>query len=75
MPIDLVRRLKKTTPKRGLSRFLTDAAMEKIEKIEKEKTLKELLAAPPAFTDIEDPASYIRKERKLDEKRLKRLGL
>ncbi len=41
----------------------------KIARIEKEKALKELLEAPASFEEIKDSASYIRKLRRLDEKR------
>jgi hypothetical protein len=75
LPNDLVTKLKKSVPKRGISRFLSDAAAEKITKEEREKAFKELLEGPPAFPDIKDSVAYIRKMRRLDEKRLKRLGI
>lgn len=75
LPSNLVKDLKKLVPRRGLSRFLTEAAREKIKAKERVKAFKELLEAPPAFIDIEDSVKYVRKMRGLDEKRLKRLGV
>jgi len=75
IPTETAEKLKKITPKRGVSKFLAEAAEEKISKLEREKALKELLEAPPTFTDIKDSAKYIGKMRRLDEKRLKRLGI
>ena len=74
-PKELVDALKVTVPTRGISKFLSEAAKEKIAKLKKEKALKELLEAPPAFTKIKDSIKYIREMRRLDNKRLKRLGL
>lgn len=53
---------------------MAKAAEEKIEKLEREKALKELLEAPPAF-DVKNSVKCIRKMRRLDEKRMKRLGI
>ncbi|KKU12073.1 MAG: hypothetical protein A2126_02295 [Candidatus Woykebacteria bacterium GWB1_45_5] len=75
IPTETATKLKKIAPKRGVSSFLASAAEEKISRIEREKALKELLEAPPAFTDIKDSVKYIRKMRRLDEKRMKRLGI
>ncbi len=75
MPSDLLKELREKIPSRGISRFLSEAAREKIAEKEREKAFKELLEAPPAFPDIKDSVSYIRKMRRLDEKRMKRLGL
>ena len=75
LPSDLVKELKKKIPSRGISRFLSEAAREKIAKEERERAFKELLEAPPAFPDIKDSVSYIRKMRRLDEKRMRRLGI
>ena len=75
MPTEIAERLKEVAPKRGVSKFLADAAEEKIKKLEREKALKELLAMPPTFTDVKDSVEYIRKMRRLDEKRMKRLGI
>lgn len=75
LPSDLVKDLKKRVARRGLSRFLTDAARAKIKLEEREKAFRELLEAPPAFPQIKDSAAYIHTMRRLDEKRLKRLGV
>ena len=75
LPIDLVKELKEKVPARGFSRFLSEAAMEKIAVEKRRRALRELLEAPPSFIDIRDSAAYIRKMRRLDEKRLKRLGV
>jgi len=75
IPTETATKLKKIAPKRGVSSFLAEAAEEKISKLEREKALKELLEAPPTFTDINDSVKYIRKMRRLDEKRMKRLGI
>ena len=75
LPNDLVKELREKVPSRGISRFLSEAAREKITKEEREKAFKELLEGPPAFLDIKDSVSYIRKMRRLDEKRIRRLGI
>ncbi len=75
LPKEVADILKKDIPPRGISKFLAEAAREKIREIEREKALKELLKAPAAFTEIRDSVAYIRKMRRLDERRMKRLGL
>ena len=75
IPAETVAKIKKTAPKRGVSRFLTEAAEEKIKKLEREKALKELLAMPPTFTHIKDSRKWIRDLRRRDLKRMKRLGI
>lgn len=75
LPRDLIKELKEKIPSRGISKFLSDAAREKISEKERIKAFKELLEAPPAFTEIKDSVSYIRKMRSLDEKRMRRLGI
>lgn len=72
---DVLTMLRRYVPERGLSRFLADAATEKLEKIKREKAFNELLAAPPTFTGIRNSAAYIRRMRRLDGKRAKRLGI
>lgn len=69
-------KLKKIAPKRGISKFLTEAAEEKINKVEREKALKELLEAPPTFTFLKGKnaaVNWVGKLRAEDEKRLKRI--
>lgn len=75
LPSDLVKELKEKVPSRGISRFLSEAAIEKMEKEKRDRAFKELLEAPPAFTEIKDSVAYVRKMRRLDEKRMKRLGI
>lgn len=76
LPSDLVKDLKKRVAPRGLSRFLTEAAREKIKTEEREKAFKELLEAPPAFTFLKGKnaaVKWVRELRAEDEKRLKRV--
>ena len=76
LPRDLVRELKEKVPSRGISRFLSEAAREKITERERIKAFKELLEAPPAFTFLKGKnaaVNWVRKLRKEDEKRLKRV--
>lgn len=75
LPRNLLKELKEKVPPRGISRFLSDAAEKKIEEEEEKKAFRELLEAPPAFPHIKDSVAYIRKMRRLDEKRMKRLGI
>ena len=75
LPRDLVKELKEKIPSRGLSKFLADAAEEKVEELTREEALKELLAAPPAFPHIKDSVKWVRDLRRRDLKRLKRLGI
>ena len=76
LPSDLVKDLKKRTSPRGVSRFLTEAAREKIAKESREKAFKEILEAPSAFTFLKGKnaaVNWVRSLRKEDEKRLKRV--
>jgi len=75
LPSDLVKELKEIVPSRGVSKFLSEAAIEKMKREKRDRALKELLKGPPAFPDIKDSVSYVRKMRRLDEKRMKRLGI
>jgi len=75
LPSDLVKELKKKIPFRGISRFISDAAREKVENMSREDALKELLSGPPAFPQIKDSVKWVRELRRNDLKRLKRLGL
>jgi len=67
--------LRRYVPERGLSRFLSEAAKEKMDRIKREKALKTLLAAPPSLLSFGDSRTYIRRLRRGDDKRLKRLGV
>lgn len=75
LPEETVRRIKIIAPKRGVSKFLGEAAEEKIKAIDRRKAFNEILEAPPTFTNIKDSSVWIRKLRREDEKRLKRLGV
>lgn len=72
---DVLAMLRRYVPERGMSRFLSDAAKEKMDRIKREKALKTLLAAPPSLLSFGDARTYIRRLRRGDEKRLKRLGV
>lgn len=75
IPEKTVEKIKKITTKRGMSAFLAKAAEEKVRRLEKEAALKEILEALPTFTEIKDSTRWVRKMRRLDEKRSKHLGL
>ncbi|MBI2039630.1 hypothetical protein HYT18_00995 [Candidatus Microgenomates bacterium] len=75
LPEETYRMIKKLAPKRGVSRFLAEAAEEKARSIRARKAFEEILAGPPAFSDIKDSVAWVRKSRRLDEKRFKRLGI
>lgn len=75
IPFELAKDLKKISPKRGVSKFLSEAAEEKIRRDKREKALEELLAGPPAFLDIKDSAKWVRNLRRRDLRRLERLGI
>lgn len=72
---DVLTMLRSFVPERGLSRFLSEAAKEKIDRIRREKAFNELLNAPPSFTKVRNGAAYVRASRRLDEKRARRLGV
>lgn len=74
-PEETYRLIKRVAPKRGISRFLAEAAEEKIRNLERVKAFREILSAPPAFTDIKNSVAWVRRMRRFDEKRLKRLGV
>lgn len=67
--------MKKRTRRGGMSKFLLEAAEEKLAREEREQALRELADAPPTFTGITDSGAYIRQLRASDEGRLKRFGL
>ena len=75
LPEDVLAMLRMYAPERGFSRFLIEAAKEKVDRIRRERAFNELLAAPPTFTNIRNGATYVRRMRRLDEKRAKRLGI
>lgn len=75
LPVETYRLIKEVASKRGFSKFLAEAAEERIRSIRARKAFKEILTGPPTFIDVKDSASWIRKSRRLDEKRFKRLGI
>ncbi len=75
VPTETVNRLKKIAPARGMGKFLTEAAEEKMRREEKEKAFKELLALPPAFPQIKNSAKWVHDMRRKDLRRMKRLGI
>ncbi len=75
LPSELVENLRKTVPPRGISRFIAQASLEKIERLRRDEAFKKLLAGPPAFPHIKNPYKWVRKIRKNDLIRLKKLGV
>lgn len=76
IPSDLIKDIKEKVPSRGVSKFISEAAKEKIEKAKRMKAFRELLEAPPAFAFLKGKnaaVNWVRKLRKEDEKRLKRI--
>lgn len=76
LPEESIKRIKSMAPKRGVSKFLAEAAEEKIRHIKAEVALKEILDAPPAFTFLKGKnaaVKWVRSLRAEDEKRLKRI--
>lgn len=75
LPQSVVLKVKKRARRGGMSKFLLEAAEEKLAREEREQALRELKDAPPTFTNITDSGAYVRQLRAADEERLKRLGL
>lgn len=75
LPEETYRLIKRVAPKRGISKFLAEAAEEKAKAIRARKAFEEILAGPSVFTDIKDSSAWIRKSRRLDENRLKRFDI
>lgn len=76
LPEESIKRIKSIAPTRGFSKFLAEAAEEKIRRMRAEKAFKEILEAPPAFTFLKGKNAAIKWVRSLraeDEKRLKRV--
>jgi hypothetical protein len=69
VPKRLVAELEKETPERGKSGFISQAIEEKLVRERREKALKVLRTLPPAFPEIKDAASYIRKIREEEDKK------
>ena len=75
LPEETISRIKKVAPDRGVSKFLAEAAEEKIKSIGREKAFRELLKASPAFPRIKNSSNWVRDLRSKDLNRLKRLGV
>lgn len=75
LPNYLVKEIKNTIPSRKISKFISEAATEKMERLRREEAFQQLLAGPPAFPQIKDSAKWVRELRRNDLKRLKRLGI
>ncbi len=73
VPRSLVKDLK--TEVNNLSKYITEAILERRKREQREKAWQELLSAPPTFTEIDDPVAFIRELRAGDEERMKRLGV
>lgn len=76
LPTNLVSRLKKVAPKRGISRFVAEATESKIRALEGERALRELLAAPSSFTFLKGKnaaVKWVRELRREDERRMRRI--
>ena len=74
-PSDLVKEVKKITSEGEFSKFLADAAREKLADVEREKALKELLKNKPAFSSIRNSSKWVEDLRAKDSDRSKRLGI
>jgi hypothetical protein len=57
----------------NMSRYVSEAVIEKLESEKREKAIQELLAYPSTYTDVDDSVEYINNLRSLDHKRLKEL--
>jgi predicted nucleic acid-binding protein len=71
MPKHVVDDLKEHT--KNLSKYVSEAIVEKRARERRDKALQEILAYPPTFTDVEDSVAYIRTLRSLDNQRLEEL--
>jgi kynurenine formamidase len=59
----------------NMSKYISDTITERIASEKKERAWKKLLTAPPSFTHIDDPVSFIEELRSGDEERMQRLGI
>ena len=73
LPAQLAKDLRKRTGKREFSKFLAEAAQEKLSKERKERAIREILEAPAAFPEIKDSVKWVRKLRLENENRFKRV--
>lgn len=76
LPEETYKIIKSVAPKRGVSKFLAEAAEEKARVMRARKAFEEIVAAPPAFTFLKGKnaaVKWVRKLRAEDEKRFKRV--
>ena len=73
IPKDIIAYLKRHTA--NMSSYISDAVRERIAREQREKALREILAAKPTFTDVKDGTTFVQELRSVDKKRDKRLGL
>lgn len=74
-PREVLEAVKKRIEPRGFSRFLSEAAKEKIAKMERDRALREILEAKSSFAAIKNSSKYVRRLRHMDERRMKRLEI
>ena len=73
MPKDIITYLKRHTA--NMSSYISEAVRERIAREQREKALREILAAKPTFTDVKDGTTFVRELRSVDKKRDARLSL
>jgi post-segregation antitoxin (ccd killing protein) len=73
IPKDIIEYLRRHTD--NVSGYISEAVRERIAREQREKALRELLAAKPTFTQVKDGTSYVEELRSADTKRDERLGL
>jgi len=73
IPKDIIAYLKRHTA--NMSSYISDAVRERIAREQREKALREILAAQPTFTDVKDGTTFVRELRSVDKKRDARIGL
>lgn len=73
-PSSLAKEVKKRVGTGEFSKFLADAAWEKIADIEREKALKILLKSKPAFPGIKNSSKWVSDLRKRDTRLKKLIG-
>ncbi len=75
VPARILELLKHHISERNVSRFFTEAVVEKITREERAAALQILLNASPTHAHIGDAVEYLKATRKDDAKRDKRLGI
>jgi post-segregation antitoxin (ccd killing protein) len=73
IPKDIIAYLKRHTA--NMSSYISEAVRERIAREQREKALREILAAKPTFSDAKDGTTFVRELRSVDKKRDARLGL